>query len=260
MAEGTLIDTHAHVHLDAFDADRPAVLQRARAAGVARLINVGYDLPSSRASIGLAEAEPDVWATVGIQPHYAATTGEDDLAAIAAWLAHPRVVALGEIGLDYYHNRAPREAQERLFRAQIAIARAHGMPIVIHTREAQADTLRVLREAAQGLTIIMHAFSGDWAFAAACLELGAYLSFAGPVTFAKAQELHAVARCVPRERMLIETDSPYLSPHPWRGRRNEPARVRLVAERLAELRGEPLTTIAQAVWQNACRAFPKLPN
>lgn len=260
MADGALIDTHAHVHLDAFDADRAAVLQRARDAGVARLINVGYDLPSSRASLRLAEAEPDVWATVGVQPHYAATTDADDLAAIAAWLAHPRVVALGEIGLDYYHNRAPREAQEQLFRAQIAIARAHGMPIVIHTREAQADTLRVLREAAQGLTIIMHAFSGDWAFAAACLELGAYLSFAGPLTFAKAEELHAVARRVPLERVLIETDSPYLSPHPWRGRRNEPARVRLVAERLAELRGESVTTIAQAVWQNACRAFPKLPN
>lgn len=259
MHADALIDTHAHVHIDAFDADRAAVLHRAREAGVARIINVGYDIGSSRASLALAEAEAGIWATVGIQPHYASATSEADLAMIAAWLAHPRVVALGEIGLDYYHNRAPREAQEWLFRRQIAMARAQAMPIVIHTREAHADTLRVLADAAGGLTIIMHAFSGDWSVAAAYLELGAYLSFAGPVTFPKATELHEVARRAPRDRILIETDSPYLSPHPWRGRRNEPARVRLVAEQLAALRGESLATIAQAVWENARRAFPKLP-
>jgi TatD DNase family protein len=253
-----LIDTHAHVHIDAFDNDREAVLQRAREAGVERIINIGYDMPSSHASIALAESHESVWATVGIQPHYALTTTEADLRTLESLLAHPRVVALGEIGLDYHHNRAPHDAQESLFRRQIAIAREHHMPIVIHTREAREDTVRVLADAARGLTIIMHAFSGDWAYAESCLELGAYLSLAGPVTFARAVELHEAARRAPIDRLLIETDCPYLSPHPFRGRRNEPAHVRVIAERIAELRGESVDGFARAVWDNAHRAFPKL--
>lgn len=252
-----MIDTHAHVHIDRFDADRAEVLERARAAGVARLINIGYDLPSSRDSVALADRYPQIWATAGIQPHYALDTTPEHLAEIAALLAHPRVVALGEIGLDYHHNRAPHAAQHELFRQQIAIARRHAMPIVIHTREAQADTLAILREATD-LTIVMHAFSGDWAYAEACLALGAYLSFAGPVTFPKATELHEAAQRVPIDRLLIETDCPYLSPHPFRGKRNEPARVAIIAERIAVLRGESVETIAQAVWDNAARVFPKL--
>jgi TatD DNase family protein len=260
----TLIDTHAHVHLDRFDTDRPAVLQRARAAGVTRLINIGYDLPSSQASVALAESYsdlesyPQIWATVGIQPHYALTTTSDDLATIQALLAHPRVVALGEIGLDYHHNRAPQADQETLFRRQIAIARAAALPIVIHARDAQADIVRVLADAARGLPIVMHAFSGDWDYAAACLELGAYLSFAGPVTFRNAAELHEVARRAPLERMLIETDCPYLAPHPHRGQRNEPAYVRLVAERIAELRGVPVEEIVATTWANAHTVFSRM--
>ncbi len=253
-----LIDTHAHIQLESFDADRAAVLVRAREAGVARIVNIGYDLPSSRAGVALAETHESVWATVGIQPHYAQTTTDADLAELESLLARPRVVALGEIGLDYYHNRAPRDAQETLFRRQIAIARTYGLPIVIHTREARDDTLRVLADAARGLTIVMHAFSGDWTYAEGCLELGAYLSFAGPVTFPKAVDLHDVARRAPIDRILIETDCPYLSPAPFRGKRNEPARVRVIAERIAELRGVSLDELAQATWENAHRAFPKL--
>lgn len=253
-----LIDTHAHIQLEAFDTDREAVLARARAAEVARIVTIGYDLPSSRASVALAERNASVWATVGIQPHYAQTTTDADLAELESLLAHPRVVALGEIGLDYYHHRAPRDAQAALFRRQIAIARTHDMPVVIHSREAADDTLRVLDEAARGLTIVMHAFSGDWTYAEGCLELGAYLSFAGPVTFPKAVELHEVARRAPIDRILIETDCPYLSPVPFRGKRNEPARVRVIAERIAALRGVSLDEVAQAVWANAQRAFPKL--
>jgi TatD DNase family protein len=253
-----LIDTHAHVHIDAFDADRGAVLARALEAGVARLINIGYDLPSSYASAALAAEHPHIYATVGIQPHYALETTPAHLAEIAALLQQPKVVALGEIGLDYYHNRAPQDAQHALFREQLALAREQRMPVVIHARDAQADTLRILAESARGLTIVMHAFSGDWAYAAACLDLGAYISLAGPVTFPKATELHEVAQRVPLDRLLIETDCPYLSPHPFRGKRNEPARVHYVAERIAVLRGIPYDDIAQATWNNAQSVFPKL--
>jgi len=255
-----LIDTHAHVHYDRFDADRAEVLQRAHEVGVERIINIGYDLPSSRASVALAQEHAHVWATVGIQPHYALDTTADQLAEIERMLAEPLVVALGEIGLDYHHNRAPAGAQHDLFRQQLAIARRHHMPVVIHTREAQADTLHVLRDAAHGMTIVMHAFSGGWMYAEHCLDLGAYLSLAGPVTFPKATELHDVAQRVPLDRLLIETDSPFLSPHPYRGKRNEPTYVCIIAERIAALRGVAFDEIVAATWHNAERAFPRLQN
>ncbi len=253
-----LIDTHAHVHIDAFNTDRADVLERARAAGVARLINIGYDLPSSYASAALAAEHSQVYATAGIQPHYALATAAAQLAEIAALLQQPKVVALGEIGLDYHHNRAPQDAQHALFRSQLALAREQGMPVVIHARDAQADTVRILADSARGMTIVMHAFSGDWSYASACLELGAYISLAGPVTFPKATELHEVAQRVPLDRLLIETDCPYLSPHPFRGKRNEPARVHFVAERIAALRGIPYDDVVQTTWDNAHRVFPKL--
>lgn len=253
-----LIDTHAHVHIDRFDADRSDVLMRAAAAGVQRLINVGYDLPSSYTSVALATAHEQIYATAGIQPHYALETTQKHLDEIGSLVAHPKVVALGEIGLDYHHNRAPREAQHDLFHAQLALAQKLNMPVVIHSREAQADTIQILGEAAQNLTIVMHAFSGDWKYAQACLELGAYLSFAGPVTFPKATELHEVARRVPLDRLLIETDCPYLAPQPFRGKRNEPAYVRVIAERIAELRGVSVEELAMAIWPNAEQVFRKL--
>ena len=253
-----LIDTHAHIHIDSFNADRAEVLERATAAGVARLINIGYDLPSSYASAALAAEHSQVFATAGIQPHYALETTDEHLREIVALVQRPKVVALGEIGLDYHHNRAPQDAQHALFRQQLALAGEQKLPVVIHAREAQADTVRILSEFAQGLTIVMHAFSGDWAYATACLELGAYISLAGPVTFPKATELHEVAQRVPLDRLLIETDCPYLSPHPHRGKRNEPARVHFVAERIAALRGIPYDDVVQTTWDNAHRVFPKL--
>lgn len=253
-----LIDTHLHLNADHFAEDRQAVLEHALAADVRRMINIGYDIPSSAASVALAEAEPMVWAAVGIQPHYATTTSDADLSQIEAWLAHPRVVALGEIGLDYYHDRAPHEQQEALFRRQLTMARSHNMPVVIHSRDAKDDTIRILRDAASGQPGVMHSFSGDWDYAQACLEVGFYLSFSGPLTFKKAIELHEVARKAPLERILIETDAPYLSPHPLRGKRNEPARVRLVAEALAVLRGISLAAVAEATTANAERLFPRL--
>jgi TatD DNase family protein len=253
-----LIDTHCHVYSDQFDSDRPATLERAGAAGVARMIAIGYDLPSSRAALALAQESPLIWASAGIQPHYAQTTGEAELAELRRMLAQPRVVALGEIGLDYYHDRAPHDLQEALFRRQLSLARELDLPVVIHSRDAREDTVRILRDAARGQPGVMHSFSGDWEYAEACLEVGFYLSFSGPLTFKKAAELHEVARRAPLDRILIETDAPYLTPHPFRGKRNEPAYVRYVAAALADLRGLSLDQIAAATTANAERLFSRL--
>jgi TatD DNase family protein len=250
-----LIDTHAHLHAAGFDADREAVLARATAANVVRIIDVGYDLPSSRASITLARSHPQVYATAGIQPHDAAAIGSAELEELQSLLAGPKVVALGEIGLDYYHDRAPRAAQRALFEAQLGLAVEHKLPVVIHSREAHADTVEVLAAAAHPYPVVMHSFSGDRRYAEACLDLGAYLSFSGPLTFPRASELREVATHAPLDRLLVETDCPYLSPHPFRGKRNEPERVRLIAERLAALRGMTLAELADSVWHNACAAF-----
>ncbi len=250
-----LIDTHAHLHLPHFDDDRDAVLGRAREAGVARIFEIGYDLPSSRAAVALAERHDGLYAVVGIQPHDAAEADDAWLDEVRRLAAHPKVVAIGEIGLDYYWDRAPRAAQERLFRAQLALARELRLPVVIHSRAAQADTVRILRDAARGQPGVMHSFSGDWGYAEACLDVGFHLSFSGPLTFPKAVELHEVARRAPLGRLLTETDSPYLAPQPHRGRRNEPAYVRFVVERLAALRQAALEDMAAAVWENAARLF-----
>lgn len=253
-----LIDTHTHVHSDQFNDDRSAVFERAQAAGVTRMINIGYDLPSSRASVALAQSQPMVWASVGIQPHYALNTGETELAQIRELLAEPRVVALGEIGLDYYHDRAPHDIQEQLFRQQLAMARELDFPVVIHSRDAVADTLRILDSAARGQAGVMHSFSGDWAYAEACLDVGFYLSFSGPVTFKKAVELQEVVQRAPLDRILIETDAPYLTPHPYRGKRNEPSYVAYVAEAIARLRDLSLDEVATITTANAERLFKRL--
>ncbi len=250
-----LIDTHAHVAAAQFDEDRADVLARATETGVARIIEVGYDLESSRAAVALAESHPQIYAVVGIQPNHAHEAPEDWADQLRALAARPRVVGIGEIGMDYHWMAAPAELQERLFRDQLALARELALPVVIHSREAQADTLRILGDAARGQPGIMHSFSGSWAYAQACLEIGFLLSFSGPLTFPKATDLHEVARMAPLEMLLTETDSPYLSPHPHRGKRNEPARVRLVAERLAALRDMPLAALADQVWRNAERIF-----
>lgn len=250
-----LIDTHMHLHLAHFDEDRAAAFERARLAGVARMVEIGYDLESSRAAVRLAEAHDQVYAVVGIQPHYAVEADASWLDAVRQLAKSRKVVAIGEIGLDYFHDRAPHDAQERLFRDQLALARELALPVVIHSRDAQEDTVRILGDAARGQPGIMHSFSGGWEYAQACLEIGFLLSFSGPVTFAKAAELHEVARRAPLDRILTETDSPYLSPHPLRGKRNEPANVRLVAERLAQLREISLAELADAVWNNASAIF-----
>jgi TatD DNase family protein len=255
MPNVQLIDTHAHLHLAHFDNDRIDAIARAAAAGVSRIIEIGYDVPSSRAALALAEEYPQIYAVVGIQPNHVAGLGDEALDEVRRLAAHPKAVAIGEIGLDYYHQRAAPELQERWFREQLALARELALPVVIHSRDAQADTIRILRDAARGQPGIMHSFSGDWAYAEACLEIGFYLSFSGPVTFAKATTLHEAARRAPLDHILTETDSPYLTPNPYRGKRNEPTYVCFVAERLATLREMPLEELTVAVWRNAEAVF-----
>jgi TatD DNase family protein len=250
-----LIDTHTHLHCQHFADDRTNVLHNADRAGVQRIVEIGYDLPSSRAAIALAEQHPHIYAVVGIQPNHAHEAPPDWLHQVRTLAHHPRVVAIGEIGLDYYRNYAPHDVQAHFFTQQLALARELKLPVVIHSREAQDDTVHILQAHATGQPGIMHSFSGAWDYASACLDVGFWLSFSGPVTFRKATDLHDVAQRAPLDRILTETDCPYLSPHPFRGKRNEPAHVRLVAERLAELRGIPLSSLAEAVWNNAANVF-----
>jgi TatD DNase family protein len=251
-----LIDTHAHLAVEQYHADRPAVIARADAAGVARIIEIGYDLESSRAAVALAGQHSQIFAVVGIQPNHVHTAPADWSVQLRQLAAQPKVIGIGEIGLDYHWMQAPPGVQEHFFHAQLALARTLKLPVVIHSRDAQADTLRVLSAVARGQPGVMHSFSGDWAYAAACLDIGFYLSFSGPLTFRKASDLHDVARRAPLDRLLIETDSPYLTPHPHRGQRNEPAHVRYVLQQLADLRGEPVAHVAASVWANAERLFP----
>ena len=249
-----LFDTHAHLHFPDFDADRADMLARARQAGVRRMLTIGTELPTSRAAIALAEREPDVWAAVGVHPHDAAEADADVLADIERLAGEPRVVAVGEIGLDFFRNLSPRDAQERVFRHLVGVARRVGKPVVVHCREAHAEVLAILAEERVGeVGGIMHCFSGDVPVARRCLDLGLVVSLAGPVTYPNARALPEVARFVPADRLVIETDCPFLPPQGYRGKRNEPAYLALTAARVAELRGEPLEDIAQRTSDTACR-------
>jgi TatD DNase family protein len=249
-----LFDTHAHLHFPDFADDLPAVLERARAAGVTRLLTIGTDVPTSTAAIALAEREPGVWASVGIHPHDAAEADEAAFAEIERLAAAPRVVAVGEVGLDFFRNLSPREAQERTLRRMLDLARRLGKPVLIHCRDAHAETLAILGEERVGeVGGIMHCFSGDVAVARRCLDLGLTISLAGPVTYPNARALPDVARFVPADRVVVETDCPYLPPQGYRGKRNEPAYLALTAARIADLRGEPLATLGPRMSDNARR-------
>jgi len=251
-----LVDTHAHLDDPAFN-DVEAVIQRAQAAGVGRIITVGTDLPSSRAALRLAEQFPIVYAAVGIHPHVAQGFTEGELEALRTMATHPKVVAIGETGLDFYRNLSPREAQYRAFRAQWQLACELGLPVIIHDRGAHAEVMRELVEAARGkrLVGVLHCFSGDPAMAQAAVDLGFYISVAGPITYPKAGTLPAVVRTVPLGRLLLETDCPYLPPVPYRGRRNEPAYVTYVAQGVAQVRNLPIAQVAAATTENALRLF-----
>ena len=249
-----LFDTHAHLHFPEFDADRAEMLARARQAGVTRMLTIGTEIPTSSAAVALAESEPGVWAAVGVHPHDAAEADADVLTEIERLAGGPRVVAVGEIGLDFFRNLSPREAQERVFRHCIGLARRVRKPVVVHCREAHAEVLAILaEERVSEAGGIMHCFSGDVAIARRCLDLGLLISLAGPVTYPNARALPEVARFVPADRLVIETDCPFLPPQGYRGKRNEPAYLALTAARVAELRGEPLEEFARRASDNARR-------
>lgn len=258
-----LVDTHAHLDLNKFDGDREAVVKRARQAGVAAIVNVGTDLRSSRATVGLAEEYDCIYAAVGMHPHDAKRLDGAALAALRELAGRPKVVAVGEIGLDFYRNLSPPEQQRRAFRAQLAWAARLGKPVVIHDREAHDEVMDVLTDWATGLQDsrlagrlgVLHTFSGDRAMAEQAIELGFYVSISGPVTYHNARRLPEVVRAVPLDRLLVETDCPFLAPHPHRGKRNEPAHVRLVAEAIADLKGVPFDVLAEATTANAQRLF-----
>ena len=256
MIDPELFDTHAHLHFPEFAGDLDAVLARARAAGVRRMVTIGTDVVTSRAAAALAAREPDVWAAVGIHPHEAADADEAALTEIERLASAPRVVAIGETGLDFFRDRSPREAQTRAFTAQVAMARRLGKPVLVHCRDAHAETLALL--AADGPLErggIMHCFSGDVALARRCIELGLLVSLAGPVTYPKPGALPDVARAIPADRLVVETDCPFLPPQPYRGKRNEPAYLAITAARVAELRGEPLADLAGRMSENARALF-----
>jgi TatD DNase family protein len=256
--------TDDHCHLG-WDGDEPpavatvdavdavdAVVAEARAAGVERLITVGTDAERSAEAVATARRHPGVvWATVGLHPHDA-TDGLDGLAPL---LSEPEVVAVGECGLDYHYDHSPREVQREVFAAQIALAHAHDLALVIHTREAWDDTFAILDEAGVPARTVFHCFSGGPDEARACLDRGALLSFSGIVSFPSADDLRAAAALCPADRLLVETDSPYLAPVPHRGKKNQPAWVTLVGEAVAAARGERVEAVAEATWHNATDAY-----
>ena len=251
-----LFDTHAHLHFPGFDEDRDAVLARARAAGVRRMVTIGTDGETSRAALALADRHPDVWATAGVHPHDAAESDEAAQAEVERIAAERRVVAIGEIGLDFFRNLSPPETQERVLRRFLALARRLRKPVVLHCRDAHAEILALLgEERVAEVGGIMHCFSGDVAIARRCLDLGLLISLAGPVTYPNARALPDVARFVPGDRLVLETDCPFLPPQGYRGKRNEPAYLTITAARVAELRGEPLDDLAARTTANACRLF-----
>ena len=243
-----MIDTHAH--LDALDAD--AALARARESGVMRIITIGTDLPRCRRALELADAYEEVFAVLGVHPHEAGTATDEDVAAVRELLAHPKAVGVGETGLDWYRDYAPRDAQARLFERLLAVAAETGKPAVIHTRAADDDTLLALEGFAGA--VVLHCFSSPHMLPAA-LERGWYVSFAGNATYPKAVDLRLAATLVPADRILAETDSPYLAPQPVRGQRNEPAHVMHTLAALADARGEDAHDLEQQIERNAAECF-----
>jgi TatD DNase family protein len=252
-----VIDTHAHLDEESFDVDRPDVIARAVQAGVHRVLTIGTTAATSQRAVELAALWPMLSAAVGIQPNYVSQAKPGDWETIEQLSTHPEVRAIGETGLDRYWDYAPFDIQIDYFQRHIDLARRRQFPFVVHCRQAEADTVAQLQQAAKAgpLSGVMHSFTGDLATANACLDLGLYISFAGMVTFKKSAELRAVARAIPADRLLVETDAPYLAPQPVRGKRNEPAFVVHTLTLLAEMRGVPAAELARQTTENACRLF-----
>jgi len=254
---GALVDTHAHLDDQRLRADLPAILDRAAALGVGQIIAIGTTAASSSGALELATAYPGVFATVGIHPNDAAEIGQDDWPSILAMITRPRVVAVGETGLDRYWKDTPFALQQEWFDRHLALALEHDLPIVIHCRDCQSDMRQQLTQLGRPIRGVMHSFTGSWDDAEAYLALGLHLSFAGMITFAnKALDpLREAAARTPLEKILVETDSPYLTPAPFRGKMNEPSRVALTAAKLAEIRGVSAAALAETTTRNARTLF-----
>lgn len=253
-----LIDSHCHLNYPGLKEDVGGVLARARAAGVSGFLGISTRQSEWDEVIARADAETDVWATVGIHPHEADLHPDTDAATLIDATTHARVVGIGETGLDYYYDKSDRERQKTSFRSHIMAARATGLPLIVHTRDAEADTLALLKEPGEGrLTGVIHCFTASQEFAEAALALGFYISLSGIVTFKNARDLQATARTIPADRLLVETDAPFLAPVPMRGKTCEPAFVAHTARFLAELRGEALADLAATTSANFRALFAK---
>ncbi|WP_420631703.1 TatD family hydrolase [Candidatus Leptofilum sp.] len=258
-----LIDTHCHLDFDRFDADRDAIVQRATDAGVLQIIVPALDLQNCRTVLALAEKYNGIFAAVGVHPNSSAGWQDSWIGVLRDLAQHSKVVAIGEIGLDYYWDKSPKEVQKRALGLQLELAAELNLPVIIHNRESSVDVIQMLADSplvGRENPGVLHSFSGDWETAVAALDLGYYLGFTGPVTFKKAGDLREIAKKVPDDRILVETDAPFLTPHPYRGKRNEPAYVAYVAERLAQERGVETVVFAQQTNENARRLFPIIGN
>jgi TatD DNase family protein len=260
----SLIDTHCHLDFESFHDDIEAVIERATAAGVTRMIVPSLDLDNAEAVLALTERFPNVYAAVGVHPNSAAEWRDEWIDRLYELAQRPKVVAIGEIGLDTYWDKTPLQTQQRALIMQLKVADELGLPQIIHNRDASAELIPILTRHAQrehmGHMVprgVLHSFSADWNTAESALALAYHLGFTGPLTYKKADDLRAIAARVPLDSILIETDAPFLAPHPFRGKRNEPAHVRLVAERLAEVRGISVEEVAAATTENALRLFAR---
>ena len=250
-----LFDTHAHLDDERFDEDREQIIEQIKKDGISLIVNPGADMKSSRAAIKLAEKYDFIYAAVGIHPHDVKDITEADLIELEQMAKHEKVVAIGEIGLDYYYDNSPRELQREYFIKQIELANKLSLPIIIHSRDASMETYEILKEHKKDIGCVLHCFSQSLEMAELYLKIGCHLSFAGPLTFKKSSKLKEVARNIPLDKIFIETDSPYLTPEPYRGRRNDPSKVRYVAEELSKLRAISVDKIAEITMNNAIEFF-----
>ena len=254
-----LVDSHCHLNYEGLIEDQPGVLARAREAGVGAFLNISTRQSEWQAVVATAEREPDVWASIGIHPHEAEQHADLGEAALLEAAAHPKVIGIGESGLDYYYDKSDRAVQRALFRTHISVARRTGLPLIVHTRDAEEDTLAILAEEMEkgAFPALIHCFTASAEFGHQVLELGLTISLSGIVTFKNARELQHFAPAIPADRLLVETDSPFLAPVPYRGKTCEPAYVRSTAEFVANLRGESVEALADQTTRNFYALFRK---
>lgn len=260
LGQAQLIDTHAHINVEHFAEDRDAVVERAAQAGLSHIVNMGDSMESSQSSVALTKAYPMVYTGVGIHPEEAHPMTQADEDQLASWGALPKVVAIGEIGLDYYWEKDgdKRQLQRELFIRQLDLARQLHLPVCVHNREAHGDTMEIIRKEGKGIVGVMHCFSGSLEIAQELVKMGWFIGVDGPLTFKNAAKLPEIVQKLPLERIVVETDCPYMAPVPMRGKRNEPAFVYHVAAKLAQLRGESLEKVARQTMANALELYPKL--